>query len=205
MLKYVVCLCKGCDGCCVCCLYCEACSSRCLCMGSDSVSSCRCCMFVSCVHLVAVMNAAFFVTCSLLMLVEHARGDHMKRTMLANFHVWGIMVLLRTVLNILVRNVSPRGHMCFRCLIFNLSGPTLWIVIFTLFYSFLDMRSSECDVVSVYVVCCSVNGSVCFVCFVFDGVFELIGETICNMFGCVCYFVVECDGVVVCGWRFSIW
>ena len=24
------------------------------------------------------------------------------------------------------------------------------------------------------------------------------------MFGCVCYFVVECDGVVVCGWRCSI-
>ena len=30
--------------------------------------------------------------------------------------------LLRTVLNILVRNASPRGPMCFRCLIFN-SGP----------------------------------------------------------------------------------
>ena len=25
-----------------------------------------------------------------------------------------------------------------------------------------------------------------------------------NMFGCVCYFVVECDGVVECGWRCSI-
>ena len=31
------------------------------------------------------------------------------------------MVLLRAVLNILVRNASPRGPMCFRCLIFNLS------------------------------------------------------------------------------------
>ena len=29
------------------------------------------------------------------------------------------------------------------------------------------MRSSECDVVSFYVVCCSVNVSVCFVCCVF--------------------------------------
>ena len=27
-------------------------------MGSMSVSSCRCCMFVSCVHPVAVLNAA---------------------------------------------------------------------------------------------------------------------------------------------------
>ena len=28
---------------------------------------------------------------------------------------------------------------------------------------------------------------------------ELFGETISNMFGCVCYFVVECDGVAECG------
>ena len=43
-------------------------------------------------------------------------------TMLANFHEWGIMFLLRAVSNILVRNANPRGPMCFRCLIFNLSG-----------------------------------------------------------------------------------
>ena len=34
-------------------------------------------------------------------------------TMLTNFHVWGIMFLLRAVLNILVRNASPRGPMYF--------------------------------------------------------------------------------------------
>ena len=45
-------------------------------MGSVSVSSCRCCMFVSCVHPVKVLNAAFCMTCSLLMLVEDAIGDH---------------------------------------------------------------------------------------------------------------------------------
>ena len=33
-------------------------------------------MFVSCVHPVAVLNAAFCITCSLLMLVEDAIGDH---------------------------------------------------------------------------------------------------------------------------------
>ena len=33
---------------------------------------------------------------------------------------------------------------------------------------------------------------------------ELFGETIRIMFGCVCYFVVQGDGVVVCGWRCSI-
>ena len=32
------------------------------------------------------------------------------------------MFLLRVVLNILGRNANPRGPMCFRCLIFSLSG-----------------------------------------------------------------------------------
>ena len=44
-------------------------------------------------------------------------------TMLANFHMCGIMLVLRAVFNMLVRNASLRGPMCFRCLIFNLSGP----------------------------------------------------------------------------------
>ena len=47
-------------------------------MGSMSVSSCKSCMFVACVHPVAVLNAVFCMTCSLLMLVEDARGDHME-------------------------------------------------------------------------------------------------------------------------------
>ena len=71
----MLCVCVG-DGCCVFCLYCEECSCMCSSMGSVSVSSCRCCMFVSCVHHVAVLNAACSMTCSLLMLVEHAIGDH---------------------------------------------------------------------------------------------------------------------------------
>ena len=67
VLKYVVCFCSGCVGCCVFCLYCEVWSCRCSCMGSVGVSSCKCCMFVSCVHPVAVLNAAICMTCSLLM------------------------------------------------------------------------------------------------------------------------------------------
>ena len=47
------------------CLYCDAWSCRCSCMGSMSFSTCRCCMFVSCVHSVAVLNAAFCMSCSL--------------------------------------------------------------------------------------------------------------------------------------------
>ena len=69
VLKYVVCLGTGCDGCYVFSLFCEAWGCRCLCMGSLSVSSCRCCMFVSCGHPVAVLNAAFCMSCNLLMLV----------------------------------------------------------------------------------------------------------------------------------------
>ena len=44
----------------------------------ECFSSCICCMFVSCVHPVAVLNAALCMTCRLLMLVEDARGDHME-------------------------------------------------------------------------------------------------------------------------------
>ena len=44
-------------------------------------------------------------------------------TILANFHMCGIMLVLRAVFNMLVRNESPKGPMCFRCLMFNLSGP----------------------------------------------------------------------------------
>ena len=71
VLKYGVCLCSGCDGCCVFCLYCEAWSCRCSCMGSVSLSSCRCCMFVSCVHPVAVLDGVF---CMDLQFVNAGRG-----------------------------------------------------------------------------------------------------------------------------------
>ena len=43
-------------------------------------------------------------------------------TMLANFHMCGIKLVLRTFFNRLMRNASPGGPMCFRCLMFWLSG-----------------------------------------------------------------------------------
>ena len=52
--------------------------------------------------------------------------------MLANFDMCGIMLVLRAAFNMFVRNASPRGHMCFMCLMFILSGPceliltTMW-------------------------------------------------------------------------------
>ena len=47
------------------------------------------------------------------------------------------MFLLRAVLNIFVRNASPRGPMCFRCLIFSLSGPCE--LLFLLCFCLLDL------------------------------------------------------------------
>ena len=56
-------------------------------------------------------------------------------------------------------------------------------------------------------MCCSVNGSV--VCCVLDSVFELFGETIRNMFGCGCYFLLNVMevfsvGVGLC-WIDRVW
>ena len=70
------------------------------------------------------------------------------------------------------------------------------MVIFTLLYCLLDLSCGECYVISLYLVRCSVHVSVCLVCCVFDSVCELVGETICNVFGCGCYFVAECYGCV---------
>ena len=42
---------------------------------------------------------------------------------------------------------------------------------FYFFYSILDRRNSRGDVVSLYVLCFFVNGSVCFVCFAYLTVF----------------------------------
>ena len=44
------------------------------------VSSCRCCVFVSVVHPVAILSAVFCVICSLWMFVSDAGGDHMVET-----------------------------------------------------------------------------------------------------------------------------
>ena len=83
-------------------------------------------------------------------------GDYVSQ-----LHMCGNMLMLRAVFNKLVRNGSHRRPICFRCLIFSLSGPC---VIFTLFYLLLDLSCSERDVIALYFMCCSVNVSVCLVC-----------------------------------------
>ena len=54
---------------------------------------------------------------------------------------------------------------------------------FTLFYCLLDLSCGECKAISLYFLCCSVNGSVSLVCCVTDSVCELFGETIRNILG----------------------
>ena len=44
------------------------------------VSSCRCCVFVSVVHPVAILSAVFCFICSLLIFVYDASGDDMEET-----------------------------------------------------------------------------------------------------------------------------
>ena len=96
VLMYGVYFCKGCAGWCAFCLYCDAWSCRFSCMGSMSVSLCRCCMFVSCVYPVAVLNAAVYMTCSLLMLLEDERGDNMEEAYSRN----GLMTVLYVAMSV---------------------------------------------------------------------------------------------------------
>ena len=53
-------------------------------------------------------------------------------TILANLHMCGNMLLLKAVLNMLVRNASTRGPICFSCLTFSLSGPCELLFYFVL-------------------------------------------------------------------------
>ena len=59
--------------------------------------------------------------------------------------------------------------------------------------------------VMLYVVCCSVNVSVCFVCCVFDNVCELFGETIRNVFWMLLLFCrLTLWMCLVCVWWCSV-
>ena len=53
---------------------------------------------VSCVHHVAVLNAVFCMTCSLLMLVEEARGDHIEEA----YSRAGLMTALQVAMNVFI-------------------------------------------------------------------------------------------------------
>ena len=80
--------------------------------------------------------------------------------MLVNFHMCGIMLVLRAVFNMLVRNASPRGPMCFRCLMFSLSGPCellcliaswTWVVVSVMLYPCIYVLL--CLLLDLFVLC----------------------------------------------------
>ena len=64
--------------------------------------------------------------------------------------MWYYVGVKSSVINMLVRNASPRGPLCFRCLMLSLSGP-YELFFYTLFYCLLDMSCGKCDVISLYV------------------------------------------------------
>ena len=67
VVRHVVCLWRACNGCCAFSLNCEAWSCMCSLMGNMSVFH---------ANRVAVLSAAFYMTFSVVMLVDDARGDH---------------------------------------------------------------------------------------------------------------------------------
>ena len=60
------------------------------------------------------------------------------------------------------------------------------------FYCLLDLSYGECNVISLYFLCFSVNGSICLVCCVSDSVCEVFGGTICDFFGGGVWLLVCC-------------
>ena len=77
-----VCLSKGCDGCCiyVCFVRRGVAGARVFEVGVFRHAYVVYLCLVSCVHSVTILNDAFYMTSSLLMLVEDARGDHIEET-----------------------------------------------------------------------------------------------------------------------------
>ena len=64
-----------------------------------------------------------------------------------------------------------------------------------MFYCLLDLRSDECNAVSLYVLCCLSMDL-----FFLGGMFVncLVKQFAICLGG---FVIVECDGVVECGWR----
>ena len=81
-------------------------------------------------------------------------------TMLANFHVCGIMLVLRAVFNMLVRNASPRAPMCLGawCLICQDRVSCYFLLCFIASWTWVVVSVMVCPCIF---LCCSVNVSVC--------------------------------------------
>ena len=60
-----------------------------------------------------------------------------------------------------------------------------------MFYCLLGPSCGECDVISLYFLCCSVNGSVCLICCVFDSVCELLVKQFAICLGVVAILLLN--------------
>ena len=89
-------------------------------MGSMCVSSCRCCVFVSVVHPVAILRAVFCVICSLFMFLSDASGDHMGERWSCHSGFKLLCKLCRT---------SPPPAMGARFTVFWACGPAGWLAL----------------------------------------------------------------------------
>ena len=108
-------------------------------MGRVSVLSCRCCMFVSCVHPVAVLNAAFCMTCSLLMLVEDEIGDHTEEA----YSRAGLITALQVTMSVSFCLPHPVAFMICRGLCASTEMP--WMcVLYVSFGSKVRPRTFGC-------------------------------------------------------------
>ena len=68
---------------------------------------------VLCVHPVAVLNAAFCMTCSLLMLVDDARGDHMEEA----YSRAGLITTLSVAMSVSFCLPSPVAKVLLSCVV----------------------------------------------------------------------------------------
>ena len=76
---------------------------------------------------------------------------------------------------------------------------------FTLFYCLLDMSCGECAYISLYFMCCSVDGSVCLMCCVFDSFLVNCLVTIClGVVVVLLLNVIEVWVEVLC-WIHRVW
>ena len=104
-------------------------------------------------------------------------------TMLANFHMCSIMFVLS--FNMIVRNASPRGPMCFRCLMLSLSGPC-------------ELLFSLCFIASCTWVAVSVMLYPCILCAAL--LMDLFVLCVCELFGVVVIVLLNVIEVFsVCG------
>ena len=100
----------------------------------------------------------------------------------AGVHMYGIMLLLRAVLNVLVKNANQRGSMCFRRLMVSLSGPVE--------LDFCFVSCGECNVISLYFLC-SLLLNLFVLCVACLTVFVNCLVKQCAIFGGGCYLLLN--------------